>query len=599
MNVNERAYTDATDSTGDTDGSSNLLAAAGIDRLLLLNENSDSALFSGKKFTSWDECEMFLNEWAKQQGFHLIKDRVTRDDGVIRRRTFICSHGRTYESNSSRNTATKKLNCPFSINVSCPKNKNPEGLVSINKINEDHNHPLNRSIIEFEESKKFTMEMIEDIKFMTIHCKFGVTSQRKFLEGKFPSHPIFSKDLYATIKKFRPNSKSLSNDAAQISNWLDNEKEKDSRWVVVRGWDDDNTLTYLFWMTPVQVENWQWFNNLLQNYPNAKTYLEFIYKTKMYWAHCYTKFKFTGGMIASSRVESVNGCLKRLLHNSNIPLCDLVAEIQRLLDLQDKENEYNFWRLSIPTIRHQKNSNFLFSKIDQILQHYLTPTMLKMHRDEMNQSLYYVAMLVERNCEVMEEELLTKNSDEASEIDLPQATLKQIISYVGLNNVKEIWAVSVDNQQIEYNTDEFVSSLCLFDQNNNDYCEERLTVLEQRIVYGKLHGVYKKALNKALQTTSKSEQLISLLQKFADDKNDDDEMDSEEFYQYDDTSDKENFDPSIPLLQNPKKRHGKGRPLDTKRFKSSCEISSSKTKTQRRCKKCGKVGHYQKNCKEQ
>ncbi|CAB5194091.1 unnamed protein product [Rhizophagus irregularis] len=318
----------------------------------------------------------------------------------------------------------------------------------------------------------------------------------------------------------------------------------------------------------------------------------------MYWAHCYTKFKFTGGMIASSRVESVNGCLKRLLHNSNIPLCDLVAEIQRLLDLQDKENEYNFWRLSIPTIRHQKNSNFLFSKIDQILQHYLTPTMLKMHRDEMNQSLYYVAMLVERNCEVMEEELLTKNSDEASEIDLPQATLKQIISYVGLNNVKEIWAVSVDNQQIEYNTDEFVSSLCLFDQNNNDYCEERLTVLEQRIVYGKLHGVYKKALNKALQTTSKSEQLISLLQEFADDKNDDDETDSEEFYQYDDTSDKENFDPSIPLLQNPKKWHGKGRPLGTKRFKSSCEISSSKTKTQRRCKKCGKVGHYQKNCKE-
>ncbi|GBC13341.2 hypothetical protein GLOIN_2v1654767 [Rhizophagus irregularis DAOM 181602=DAOM 197198] len=189
----------------------------------------------------------------------------------------------------------------------------------------------------------------------------------------------------------------------------------------------------------------------------------------------------------------------------------------------------------------------------------------------------------------MEEELLTKNSDEASEIDLPQATLKQIISYVGLNNVKEIWAVSVgnsskikhyilllqnwgyicsclsivqsDNQQIEYNTDEFVSNLCLFDQNNNDYCEERLTVFEQKIVYGKLHGVYKKALNKALQTTSKSEQLISLLQEFADDKNDNDETDSEEFYQYDDTSDKENFDPSIPLLQNPKKRREKGRPL--------------------------------------
>uniref|UniRef100_U9SWD8 Uncharacterized protein n=1 Tax=Rhizophagus irregularis (strain DAOM 181602 / DAOM 197198 / MUCL 43194) TaxID=747089 RepID=U9SWD8_RHIID len=129
--------------------------------------------------------------------------------------------------------------------------------------------------------------------------------------------------------------------------------------------------------------------------------------------------------------------------------------------------------------------------------------------------------------------------------------------------------------------------LCLFDQNNNDYCEERLTVLEQRIVYGKLHGVYKKALNKALQTTSKSEQLISLLQEFADDKNDDDETDSEEFYQYDDTSDKENFDPSIPLLQ---KRRGKGRPLGTKSLSHHVKYLVLKQKHNVDVKNVGKLG---------
>ncbi|GBC31701.2 hypothetical protein GLOIN_2v1839091 [Rhizophagus irregularis DAOM 181602=DAOM 197198] len=129
--------------------------------------------------------------------------------------------------------------------------------------------------------------------------------------------------------------------------------------------------------------------------------------------------------------------------------------------------------------------------------------------------------------------------------------------------------------------------LCLFDQNNNDYCEERLTVLEQRIVYGKLHGVYKKALNKALQTTSKSEQLISLLQEFADDKNDDDETDSEEFYQYDDTSDKENFDPSIPLLQ---KWRGKGRPLGTKNLSQHVKYLVLKQKHNVDVKNVGKLG---------
>ena len=139
-------------------------------------------------------------------------------------------------------------------------------------------------------------------------------------------------------------------------------------------------------------------------------------------------------------------------------------------------------------------------------------------------------------------------------------------------------------------------NLCLFDQNNTEFCKERLTVVEQKLVYGKLHGMYKKALNKALGSNSRSEQLINLLQEFAED----DGMDSDEsneINQDGDTSDKENVDPSVPILQNPKKRCDKGWPLGTKRFKSSSEATKPKSKNQHHCRKCGKVGHYQKNCK--
>ncbi|RGB21499.1 hypothetical protein C1646_777861 [Rhizophagus diaphanus] len=128
----------------------------------------------------------------------------------------------------------------------------------------------------------------------------------------------------------------------------------------------------------------QRFEKLIEDYPKAKNYLKYLYKTKSYWAHCYTKYQFTGGIIASSRVKSVNACLKRLLNNSNTSLYNLMIEIQRLLDYQDKEKEYEFWRLSIPHIRNQNDINFLFSKIDQCLQEFLTPTILKMHRNEMN-----------------------------------------------------------------------------------------------------------------------------------------------------------------------------------------------------------------------
>src|SRR5262249_38864609 len=94
---------------------------------------------------------------------------------------------------------------------------------------------------------------------------------RRYLEAKYPSQPIYSKDLYAAIKKFRPTTKSLSNDAAMMSNWLDDQKEKDPRWIIARGWDDDNTLTHLVWMTPSQVENWIKYSNCVINDVTHKT----------------------------------------------------------------------------------------------------------------------------------------------------------------------------------------------------------------------------------------------------------------------------------------------------------------------------------------
>ena len=35
--------------------------------------------------------------------------------------------------------------------------------------------------------------------------------------------------------------------------------------MVVRGWDDDDTLTYLLWMTPGQVENWIQYSDCVLN----------------------------------------------------------------------------------------------------------------------------------------------------------------------------------------------------------------------------------------------------------------------------------------------------------------------------------------------
>jgi hypothetical protein len=67
-----------------------------------------------------------------------------------------------------------------------------------------------------------------------------------------------------------------------------------------------------------------------------------------------------------------------------------------------------------------------------------------------------------------------------------------------------------EEQNITYHHNS-IPYLCLFDQKNKDFYEERSTIYEQRIVYGKLHRTYKKALSKALQTSFNTGQKIIYL----------------------------------------------------------------------------------------
>lgn len=771
-----------------------------------MNSNAESAsadLFTGKVFASWSICDEFLSAWSKSKGFNVIKDKVVREGDNIRRRIYICEHGRKYTSKSTRDTSSKKIACPWRVNVSCPNMNNPNSAVFINKISDEHNHDLNVEAVAFREDKRFSEEIMNDIQFLTQNCKMGATAQRRYLEGRYPSHPFFSKDIYAAIQRFRPTAKSLSNDAAKMSDWLDEQKEKDPRWIVARGWDDDNTLTHLMWMTPEQVENWiqfsdcvvndvthktnryamalslfvgfdrnmknvilaqgllideskeshSWlfrqvteaagiqptviitdsdpavdaavkevftntypihcafhitqnlhknlrkplgdqyekflkdfylcrnslvqatfhnrFAKLIEDYPQSRSYLEGLYKSKEYWAHSYTSFKFTGGMIASSRVESVNACIKRMLFNSDASLCELMSEIHKLLNERDEKNRYQQWRLAIPSVKNLEKSNFLFTELDKCCERFLSPVILKLQRDEINQSLYYATKLINQ------QDIIATN-DETYEnecAESPQASIDQLIETCGSSNVKEIWAVKVGNSvttkhyivllnnnahictclmnirkgivcrhyfQVMLNNpeakfhirlipsrwyqkdkdashepfivaDKFhdgastnatqeinVVYLSAIDKEREDSLDRRMNLLDEKLMYGTLHGTYKKALQKALQSKSKSLRLIEILEDFA---NDDSEPESESEGSDEEEpndsveSDKENV--NVFQLQNPKIKRGKGRPVGTRRYKASHEKDQGKkTKQQRRCKKCGKLGHYQKNCND-
>ncbi|CAG8683705.1 13981_t:CDS:2 [Gigaspora margarita] len=509
----------------------------------------ENRLYEGKKFSSWNICDLFLDKWSRSRGFKIIKDHVFKDGNIVRRRSYICEHGKRYKSKSKKKMFTKKISCPWHLNVSCSSN---DSEITVNTIVNEHNHELN---------KIFNQDILDDIKFMTEHCNMGATAQRKFLEGKYPLQSIYSKNLYAAIRKFRP-TKALLNDAATMSNWIDEQKKEDSRWIVARDWDDDNTLTRLFWMTPSQVENWiqyrllidetheshVWlfneiikatgiepaviltdsdpavdsavkkvlkstlvkatfenrFTKLVYDYSRAKPYLDNLYRSKKYWAYSFTSFKFTGGMIATSRVEATNACLKKFLHNSNISLNELMQEIHHMLDRQDKESEFLFWKLMIPSIKSNDYTNFLFTRIDKSCQTYLTPNMLKMQRDKIDQLVYYSA---------------------------------QIISIESLKSInKDDIMINIEEENPE---DQQATIQQMFEVVEKDFLQENLSLLEQKLIYGTLHGTYKKAISKALQSKSESDRLLKLLEDFVQERDQSEDSFSDNNHSDESTSKKE------------------------------------------------------------
>ncbi|CAB4422273.1 unnamed protein product [Rhizophagus irregularis] len=136
--------------------------------------------------------------------------------------------------------------CTWHINLSEPFSNNPSKHVYITTFNNTHSHNLNPDIIQFGNNKQIPSEIMKEIEFFTVQCKMGATSQRQYLEAKFPGQLIYNNDLYQAIQYFRPQTRNDSNDAAKLYAKLLESSQNNPLWKVAIKFDDKNALTHLF-----------------------------------------------------------------------------------------------------------------------------------------------------------------------------------------------------------------------------------------------------------------------------------------------------------------------------------------------------------------
>ncbi|EXX57035.1 hypothetical protein RhiirA5_378874 [Rhizophagus irregularis] len=110
--------------------------------------------------------------------------------GQVYKRTLVCEFSGKYKSKkmaevalkeTQQNTKTKKLNCPWHINLSFPDQATQIGVTTF--INQ-HNHILVPKTQEFATKYRlFTDEALNEISLMTKHGNLTLTVQKNLLKA--------------------------------------------------------------------------------------------------------------------------------------------------------------------------------------------------------------------------------------------------------------------------------------------------------------------------------------------------------------------------------------------------------------------------------
>ncbi|CAG8496689.1 1_t:CDS:2 [Racocetra persica] len=145
----------------------------------------------------------------------------------------VCEHFGQPEMTKSKDpkkeTTTKRIGCTWQINLSYPEKENPNKIVYIAKlINEHKNHDLNQARYNFQKNIAFTKEMIDDPQ--QIH---------KALEEKY-FVKVYMPILRQVIQRFRPKLRDQTNDISKLYQKILNKKEVDPQWYVQVDWDPNS-----------------------------------------------------------------------------------------------------------------------------------------------------------------------------------------------------------------------------------------------------------------------------------------------------------------------------------------------------------------------
>ncbi|CAG8551904.1 12154_t:CDS:2 [Funneliformis mosseae] len=403
----------------------------------------------GSTFRNWDEAKTAIYLYANKKGFNLCQSRNKKHEGgELRKRTFICEFsGKPQKKKTNRPSKSKKISCPWHINLSLPEQNNHENLVKITKFVDRHNH--------------LTKQMMQDVEILT-HSEGGAATQRKYLHAKYPGHPLSNQVLSNAIMQYKPSKE--DHNTIMMLKYLIKQKEN-SEWKVYydfepdmeRGMDTAVECVYLkawhrhsTWHLSLNLENneesfqkkWDY---LIGNYLEIADYLtNTLYESKKYWAKALIDETFTADI--DSNYELIHDPVKQALINSNVVIVELIDYINDRIEKQFYEKyDRELIEWSSYRTRDDINNAIEHALSPYNINNYLSPACAKLQLCEIELSReivakkYDIGVIEKKSMEEIEE--IGLNFPLENDCYAKQISLKKLFSWIDTKNINETWSV--------------------------------------------------------------------------------------------------------------------------------------------------------------
>src|ERR1041385_5224050 len=164
-----------------------------------VDDNTPLIFEVGLSFHTWKTAFNHIKKWAHKQGFGIRKGRSEKIQSKRRKQAIVCRCEGVYNNTSKKNkhkpSKTHRTNCKWHVNLSRPIKNNPNSMIFITTIfNEHFGHGLDPLIYQFEANKVFTKPMLEDINWMYIHGRLKPLAIKRMLKAKY-NKKVYNQDL--------------------------------------------------------------------------------------------------------------------------------------------------------------------------------------------------------------------------------------------------------------------------------------------------------------------------------------------------------------------------------------------------------------------